>query len=180
MLWVRVINALYGRNGGWGRDQSYGYKIGRVLGSIIKLGNDIDGVGLVFSNSFGKEVKNGMDTFLGRVVGWPEGWFLKINFLDFLIRKYTYYGFITLLNMYRETRSSSAFISSDNCIVLVTYGYRNASDDFTFLFLPCKWIYIFYSSTFFFLAFLHLYILFPLFLNWFKNTDMLAWFLLFN
>ncbi|XP_071705284.1 uncharacterized protein [Rutidosis leptorrhynchoides] len=69
-LWVKIIQSLYGRDGGLGETFPTQHQNKRTPWSnICKTGQEIDSLGIVFSNSFLKEVKNGDSTLL-----WKYQW----------------------------------------------------------------------------------------------------------
>ncbi|KAJ9564748.1 hypothetical protein OSB04_000714 [Centaurea solstitialis] len=78
-LWVKVIRSLFGREGslsGGGVERRRGNS---VWSYIVRVGREIDGLGVQFSTSIGKEVGNGEDTKFWEDV-WLEGGCLKNKF----------------------------------------------------------------------------------------------------
>ena len=68
-LWVKVITNLYGEGGGIFDKNPNFDGAGTCWSNIIKLGAILDGKGIGFSNSLGKQIGDGKDTEL-----WYERW----------------------------------------------------------------------------------------------------------
>ncbi|GJR70577.1 hypothetical protein Tco_0016642 [Tanacetum coccineum] len=78
-LWVRVIKSIYGVHGGL---CSHGVIVGEISGDgvwrdIIKVGRDIDGVGIDFTSYFICKVRNGRD-----VSFWLDKWVGDLRLCD--------------------------------------------------------------------------------------------------
>ena len=69
-LWVRVIKSIHGESGGLEVD-GVGSRVGRsgLWRDIVKVGLDIEKVGIEFSSSFSKNLGDGGDTLF-----WEDRW----------------------------------------------------------------------------------------------------------
>ncbi|GKC74702.1 RNA-directed DNA polymerase, eukaryota, reverse transcriptase zinc-binding domain protein [Tanacetum coccineum] len=81
-LWIKIIKSIYGTDGGLSvmLERRSNRLSGSIWGDIMRVGKDIDKMGINFCSSFGKMVGNGYNTrfWLDRWVG--EGVLLCENF----------------------------------------------------------------------------------------------------
>ncbi|KAJ9561074.1 hypothetical protein OSB04_006234 [Centaurea solstitialis] len=68
-LWVKVIRSIFGEEGGISNRGEVRCRGGSVWSSIIRVGREIDELGINFSNSIGKEVGNGES-----IRFWEDSW----------------------------------------------------------------------------------------------------------
>lgn len=67
-LWAKVIRSLYGSDGGFDFSGSFGGRVRsreimrETWGNIIRVGRDLENLGIGFSGSFGSKIGNGRST----------------------------------------------------------------------------------------------------------------------
>ena len=76
VLWGRVIRSIYGRDGGFGSVRTMIEGSG-VWSGILRVGVDLDNLGIDFTSSFERKVGNGMDTSF-----WEDRWRGNVRFRD--------------------------------------------------------------------------------------------------
>ncbi|KAJ9562049.1 hypothetical protein OSB04_007209 [Centaurea solstitialis] len=72
LFWVKVIKSIFGEEGGLRGDGEVRSRGSSVWSSIVKVGREIDNLGIHFSTSIGKEVGNGESTRF-----WEDNWLVE-------------------------------------------------------------------------------------------------------
>ncbi|GKD82946.1 hypothetical protein Tco_1349785 [Tanacetum coccineum] len=80
-LWVRVLKSIYGLEGVLGEFVRAGDGVGGVWGDIVRVGRDIDKLGIEFSSSFVRKVGDG-----SCISFWGERWVDGVRLMDRFLR----------------------------------------------------------------------------------------------